>query len=426
MAEAEPAGQTIETMLLEERRYPPPPEFAAQANAQPDSTSATSRSSGSAEGRERVTWFEPFPSSRVGAAVREVVPRREAQRLLQLRRPACRGRARRQGRVPLGGRARGRPARGHLRRPPGARSCGFANALKALGVRKGTPVGIYMGMVPELRDRDARLRAARRAAHGRLRRLLRRLALRPAQRHGLRGADHAGRGVAARHDGAAEADRRRGAGRRAAARELRRPAPDRQRGPDGPRAGTPAGTIVEGKPDDPEHVPASRWTPRTCSICSTRRARPRSRRASSTRRPATSSASPSTHHYIFDLKRDDDVYWCAADIGWITGHSYIVYGPLANGATCVIYEGTPDFPDKDRWWDIVERYGVTILYTAPTAIRAHMKWGPEHAQKHDLSSLGCWARSASRSTPRPGCGTASTSAEAAPRSSTPGGRPRPG
>ena len=94
-----------------------------------------------------------------------------------------------------------------------------------------------------------------------------------------------------------------------------------------------------------------------------------------------------THHYVFDLKPDTDVYWCAADIGWITGHSYIVYGPLCNGATSVMYEGTPDFPDKDRWWSIVERYGVTILYTAPTAIRSHMKWGPEHAQKHDLSSL---------------------------------------
>jgi acetyl-CoA synthetase len=94
-----------------------------------------------------------------------------------------------------------------------------------------------------------------------------------------------------------------------------------------------------------------------------------------------------THHFIFDLKVDQDVYWCAADVGWVTGHSYIVYGPLCNGATSVLYEGTPDFPDKDRWWDIVERYGVTILYTAPTAIRAHMKWGPEYAERHDLSSL---------------------------------------
>jgi acetyl-CoA synthetase len=94
-----------------------------------------------------------------------------------------------------------------------------------------------------------------------------------------------------------------------------------------------------------------------------------------------------THHHIFDLKPQTDVYWCAADIGWITGHSYIVYGPLCNGTTSVLYEGTPDYPDKDRWWDIVERYRVTILYTAPTAIRAHMKWGTEYAERHDLSSL---------------------------------------
>jgi acetyl-CoA synthetase len=94
-----------------------------------------------------------------------------------------------------------------------------------------------------------------------------------------------------------------------------------------------------------------------------------------------------THKVVFDLKPDDDVYWCAADIGWVTGHSYIVYGPLANGATSVIYEGTPDTPGRDRLWAIVERYGVTQLYTAPTAIRMFMKWGHEEPDKHDLSSL---------------------------------------
>jgi acetyl-CoA synthetase len=93
-----------------------------------------------------------------------------------------------------------------------------------------------------------------------------------------------------------------------------------------------------------------------------------------------------THKLVFDLK-DDDVYWCAADIGWVTGHSYIVYGPLTNGATSVMYEGAPNYPAEDRWWEIVERYGVTIMYTAPTAIRACMKWGTEHPEKHDLSSL---------------------------------------
>jgi acetyl-CoA synthetase len=94
-----------------------------------------------------------------------------------------------------------------------------------------------------------------------------------------------------------------------------------------------------------------------------------------------------THREVFDLKPDSDVYWCAADIGWVTGHSYIVYGPLANRATSVLYEGTPNYPAEDRFWEIVERYGVTQLYTAPTAIRAFMKWGDEHPKGHDLSSL---------------------------------------
>jgi len=94
-----------------------------------------------------------------------------------------------------------------------------------------------------------------------------------------------------------------------------------------------------------------------------------------------------THRYVFDLKPEDDVYWCSADVGWVTGHSYIVYGPLSNGATSVMYEGAPDYPGKDIWWELCERYKVSIFYTAPTAIRACMKWGVEHPEKHDLSSI---------------------------------------
>ena len=94
-----------------------------------------------------------------------------------------------------------------------------------------------------------------------------------------------------------------------------------------------------------------------------------------------------THKYVFDLHADTDVYWCTADVGWVTGHTYIVYGPLANGATQVMYEGVPNFPANDRIWDIVEKYGVTIFYTAPTAIRTYMKWGTKEPDKHDLSSL---------------------------------------
>ncbi|MCP4095141.1 MAG: acetate--CoA ligase [Planctomycetaceae bacterium] len=93
-----------------------------------------------------------------------------------------------------------------------------------------------------------------------------------------------------------------------------------------------------------------------------------------------------TFEWVFD-HRDDDIYWCTADCGWITGHSYIVYGPLSNGATCLMYEGAPNHPAEDRFWELVEKYKVTILYTAPTAIRAFVKWGDEHVEKHDLSSL---------------------------------------
>jgi acetyl-CoA synthetase len=93
-----------------------------------------------------------------------------------------------------------------------------------------------------------------------------------------------------------------------------------------------------------------------------------------------------THRWIFDLK-EDDVFWCTADIGWVTGHSYIVYGPLCNGATCVMFEGTPDYPDRDRFWAVAARHKVTILYTAPTAIRSFMRWGEEYPNRHDMSSL---------------------------------------
>jgi acetyl-CoA synthetase len=93
-----------------------------------------------------------------------------------------------------------------------------------------------------------------------------------------------------------------------------------------------------------------------------------------------------THRYVFDIK-EDDVYWCTADIGWVTGHSYIVYGPLANGTTTVMYEGTPDFPDRGRFWELIDKYGVNIFYTAPTAIRTFMRWGKEFPAKYKLSSL---------------------------------------
>ena len=94
-----------------------------------------------------------------------------------------------------------------------------------------------------------------------------------------------------------------------------------------------------------------------------------------------------THRYVFDLHPEEDVFWCSADVGWVTGHSYIVYGPLANGATSVMYEGAPDYPHKGIWWELVQRYGVTILYTAPTAVRTFIKWGVKYPRSFDLGSL---------------------------------------
>jgi hypothetical protein len=123
--------------------------------------------------------------------------------------------------------------------------------------------------------------------------------------------------------------------------------------------------------------------------------------------------------------QDGDVFWCTADVGWVTGHSYIVYGPLANGATTLMFEGVPTWPDAGRFWEVCAKHKVNQFYTAPTAIRALMAHGPEPVEKHDLSSCGSWARWASRSTPRPGTGTTTWWARGAAPSSTPGGRPRP-
>ena len=117
-----------------------------------------------------------------------------------------------------------------------------------------------------------------------------------------------------------------------------------------------------------------------------------------------------THHNVFDVKPETDVYWCTADIGWVTGHTYIVYGPLSNGVTQVVYEGTPASPNEHRHFEVIEKYGVTIYYTAPTLIRTFMKWGRELPDAHDLSSLRLLGRSASRSTPRRGAGTGTRSA----------------
>ena len=132
-----------------------------------------------------------------------------------------------------------------------------------------------------------------------------------------------------------------------------------------------------------------------------------------------------TTKWTFDLK-EDDVYWCTADIGWVTGHSYVVYGPLANGATVLMYEGAPDWPEKDRFWELIERHGVTIFYTAPTAIRAFMRWGTEWPAKHAIGDAAA-ARLGRRADQSRGVDVVPRAhrPRAAVRSSTRGGRPRP-
>ena len=133
-----------------------------------------------------------------------------------------------------------------------------------------------------------------------------------------------------------------------------------------------------------------------------------------------------THENVFDY-RPGDVYWCTADVGWVTGHTYILYGPLANGATTLMFEGIPNYPDSSRFWQVIDKHKVSIFYTAPTAIRALMRDG-DGAGEEDLPRrrFGCWAASASRSIRKPGCGTTTWSARSAARSSIPGGRPKPG
>ena len=167
-----------------------------------------------------------------------------------------------------------------------------------------------------------------------------------------------------------------------------------------------------------------RSTASTCSTCCTRRARRPSPRASSTPPAGYLLGTSYTHEMVFDIK-PDDVYWCAADIGWVTGHSYIVYGPLANATTGVMYEGAPDTPAWDRWWQIVEEYKVTILYCAPTAIRAFMKQGEAWPGRHDLSTLRLLGLGRRADQPRGLAVVPRASSAAAGRpSSTPGGRPR--
>jgi len=375
---------TIETMLLEERRYPPSADFAAQANAQAAIYGEGFEAFWEREGRERLTWFEPFTQ------LYEWEPP-YAKFFLGGRLNVCFNCVDRHVEAGRGGKVayhwEGEPEgdRREITYADLLRDVSrFANALKAIGVRKGTPVAIYMGMVPELPVAMlacTRLGAPHTVVFGGFSADSLSGRMNDMECEVLITQDEAWR------RGSAVPLKRTADEAMAAAPKVRSCVVLRRTGNQVPmqdgrdhwwhelEQGVSDACPCE--PMDSEDLLFLMYTSGTT-------AKPKGIVHTTAGYLCGVST---THHYIFDLKRDEDVYWCAADIGWITGHSYIVYGPLCNGATSVIYEGTPDFPDKDRWWSIVARYKVSILYTAPTAIRSHMKWGPEYAQRHDLSSL---------------------------------------
>ena len=373
-------------MLLEERRYAPDPEFARQANAQPEIYERDWEEFWETEGRDRVTWFEPFSKLYEWEAP-------YAKWYLGGRLNVCFNCVDRHVEAGNGDKVacfwEGEPEDerrtitfADLQREV----VRFANALKSLGVEKGTPVGIYMGMVPELPIAMlacARLGAPHTVVFGGFssESLSDRMndmecALLITQDEGWR----AGKKVPLKQN-ADEAVAR--------APTVRKVVVLRRTGDQVPFDASRDAwwhELVDGQDDDPASAPPEPMDAEDLLYLlytSGTTAKPKGIVHTTAGYLVGVAA---THHYIFDVK-PDSVYWCAADVGWVTGHSYIVYGPLANGTTGVMYEGVPNYPNPERWWQIIERYKVDILYTAPTAIRSHMKWGPQHAQKHDLSSL---------------------------------------
>jgi acetyl-CoA synthetase len=386
MAETDTRAAAIDALFLEERRYPPPEDFAAQANARADIYTRDWEELWEAEGRERVTWFEPFEK-----LCEWELP--YAKWYMGGKLNVCFNCVDRHVAAGSGEKVayywEGEPV-GERRTITFAdlqrEVVRFANGLKEVGVRKGTPVGIYMGMVPELPI--AMLACTRLGAP-----------------HTVVFGGFSADALSDRlNDMACEVLITQDAGWRKGnevplkgnADEALESSPGVKTVVVTKRVGADVQMkeardvwledLLEGVSDDPDSCPCEPMDSEDLLYLlytSGTTAKPKGI-VHTTGGYLVGVAS--THYCIFDIK-PDSIYWCAADIGWVTGHSYIVYGPLANGTTGVLYEGVPDYPERDRWWEIVERYKVDILYTAPTAIRAHMKWGPEHAQKHDLSSL---------------------------------------
>jgi acetyl-CoA synthetase len=377
---------TISTLLHEQRRYPPDPAFAAQANVGSDIYDLTLEQLWEREGRDRVSWFTPYES-----LYEWDLP--YAKWYLGGTLNVCFNCIDRHVDEGRGSRVayhwEGEPADerrsitfAELQRE----IVRFANGLRAIGVRKGTPVAIYMGMVPELPIAMlacARLGAPHTVVFGGFSAEALSDRMNDMECELLITQDEAWRG-----------------GRRI---PLKQSADDalarsptvrtsvvfkRTGGDVSMRVGRDRWwhDLVAGESDDAASCPCEPMDAEDLLFLlytSGTTARPKGI-VHTTGGYLVGAAA--THRAIFDVK-PESIYWCAADVGWVTGHSYIVYGPLCNGTTGVLYEGVPNYPDAERWWEIIERYRVTILYTAPTAIRAHMKWGPEHAARHDLSSL---------------------------------------
>jgi acetyl-CoA synthetase len=385
MSEGKSDGHAIETMQVEERRFKPSPEFSRQANAQPDIyergfdefwTNEAGRISWFEPWKQLYEWKPPFAKWYIGGKLN-----------------VCYNCVDRH----VEGGQRDKVAYFWEGEPDNDRRkitfgdlqkevVRIANGLKKLGVKKGTHVGIYMGMVPELAA--AMLACTRIGApftvvfggfsgeslSGRLNDMQCEFLI--TQDEGWRRGNRVPLKV--------NADAALGASPTVKTCIVVR----RTGGDVNMKQGRDVWLhdIVKGVSDDPASCPCEPMDSEDLLYLlytSGTTAKPKGI-IHTTAGYLVGVAT--THHFIFDVK-PDSIFWCAADIGWVTGHSYIVFGPLANGTTGIVYEGTPDHPDKDRWWKIVERYRPDILYTAPTTIRTHMKWGPEYAAKHDLSSL---------------------------------------
>ncbi len=379
-------AKRIDALQEEGRTFPPPRDFAAQANAQAGIYDRSLEDFWAEEGRQRISWFQPFDT------LYEWNPP-YAKWYLGGQLNVCYNCVDRHVEAGLGSKVafywEGEPAdekRTITYADLQHEVVRFANGLKKLGVKKGTPVGIYMGMCPDLPI--AMLACTRigapftvvfggfsaEALSGRLNDMSAEFLI--TQDEGWR-------------RGAKVPLKKNADDAVTATPSIRRVVVARRTGGD---VAFESGRdiyvdeMIKGESDDPASCPCEPMDSEDLLYLlytSGTTAKPKGI-IHTTAGYLVGVAT--THYYIFDIK-PETVYWCAADIGWVTGHSYILFGPLANATTGVIYEGVPNFPNEERWWEIVERYKVNVLYTAPTTIRTHMKWGPQHAQKHDLSSL---------------------------------------